>query len=92
MLKTPGLLLAFAVAAAVPIAAQNLAIPEQARLAQAGEQMPQRGMTMLQVKSAYGEPARRRAPIGDPPITRWEYDGFIVYFEHKHVIHSVHKR
>ena len=24
-----------------------------------------------------------------PPITRWDYEGFSVYFEHQHVIHAV---
>ena len=36
--------------------------------------------------------ARRRTampPSGKPPITRWDYDGFSVYFEHQHVIHAV---
>ena len=27
--------------------------------------------------------------VGKPPISRWEYPGFVVYFEHDHVIHSV---
>jgi hypothetical protein len=27
--------------------------------------------------------------VGRPPISRWEYPGFIVYFEHEHVIHAV---
>jgi len=27
--------------------------------------------------------------VGKPPISRWEYPGFVVYFEHEHVIHSV---
>jgi hypothetical protein len=27
--------------------------------------------------------------VGKPPISRWEYPGFIVYFESDHVIHSV---
>jgi hypothetical protein len=27
--------------------------------------------------------------VGDPPITRWVYDRFTVYFENDRVIHSV---
>jgi hypothetical protein len=27
--------------------------------------------------------------VGDPPITRWEYPGFVVYFEHHLVVHTV---
>lgn len=53
--------------------------------------MPTRGMTMRQVEQSLGAPMVRRAPVGNPPITRWEYEGFIVYFEYRHVIHSVNK-
>ena len=55
----------------------------------ATDNLPSRGMSMQQVEKLYGSPANRRAPVGDPPITRWEYAGFIVYFEYRHVIHSV---
>jgi len=50
---------------------------------------PVRGMTMDQVQSKFGEPTSKVPAVGNPPITRWEYPGFIVYFEHSHVIHSV---
>ena len=90
--KKIGVTLTLALAISVPIAAQNLSIPDTQRAAQAQASYPTRGMTMRQVESNFGTPARRRAAVGDPPITRWEYDGFIVYFEHKHVIHSVAKR
>lgn len=54
--------------------------------------MPQRGMTMEMVTSEYGEPAQKDSPVGTPPIIRWEYDKFAVYFESKYVIHSVMKK
>jgi hypothetical protein len=50
---------------------------------------PSRGMTMSQVASKFGEPVTKVAAVGKPPISRWEYPGFVVYFEHEHVIHSV---
>lgn len=50
---------------------------------------PQRGMSMQRVESKWGQPVRRRAAVGQPPITRWEYEGFVVYFEFDKVIHSV---
>jgi len=52
-------------------------------------QMPRRGTTMAHVRKAFGEPNRRIAPVGDPPIARWEYDKFVVYFERNRVIHAV---
>lgn len=90
--KTIGATLAVAAAVSLPIAAQNLSIPGTDTSAEARIAFPARGMTMSQVAKNYGEPVRRRAPVGDPPITRWEYDNFVVYFEYKHVIHSVPKR
>ena len=51
--------------------------------------VPQRGMTMDTVENRFGTPESRKAPVGSPPITRWNYAGFRVYFEHQYVIHSV---
>ncbi|MEM9171595.1 MAG: hypothetical protein AAGA84_02710 [Pseudomonadota bacterium] len=53
---------------------------------------PQRGMTMQRVESNWGQPNSRRSAVGQPPITRWEYNGFTVYFEHDRVIHTVLSR
>jgi len=57
-----------------------------------GGDRPTRGMTMQKVQKDWGQPAMRRAPVGEPPITRWEYPEFVVYFEHDRVIHAVLKR
>ncbi|HEX5514130.1 MAG TPA: hypothetical protein VFY81_07020 [Gammaproteobacteria bacterium] len=53
---------------------------------------PTRGMTMDAVASRFGEPAERIAAVGEPPISRWVYDGYIVYFEKDRVLHSVARR
>jgi len=53
---------------------------------------PARGMTQSGVQSKYGSPVNVRAAVGDPPITRWEYQDFVVYFEYDRVIHAVTKR
>ncbi len=53
---------------------------------------PTRGMTQASVESRFGAPNERRAPVGDPPITRWEYPNFVVFFEYDRVIHAVVKR
>src|ERR1700736_2836875 len=50
---------------------------------------PARGMTMDQVSTKFGAPVSKTPAVGKPPISRWEYPGFVVYFEHEHVIHSV---
>ena len=53
---------------------------------------PTRGMTQASVESKFGSPASVKAPVGDPPITRWEYANFVVFFEYDRVIHAVLKR
>ena len=50
---------------------------------------PVRGMTMSQVASKFGTPTNKVPAVGKPPISRWDYPGFVVYFERDHVIHSV---
>lgn len=64
---------------------------------QTADLRPKPGMTMTAVESAYGTPAERHAPVGgsgvqQPPITRWDYPAFSVYFEHDRVIHAVARR
>ena len=55
------------------------------------QERPKRGMSMNTVESNWGQPIARRNAIGEPPITRWEYSSFVVYFEYSHVIHAVAK-
>jgi hypothetical protein len=52
---------------------------------------PARGMSMERVEAAFGAPANRAGAVGNPPITRWEYPGFVVFFENNVVLHSVVK-
>ncbi len=53
---------------------------------------PRAGMSMTAVESTYGAPTDRRSAIGEPPITRWDYPTFSVYFEHDLVVHAVARR
>lgn len=55
---------------------------------------PTRGMSMSSVLAKYGEPVLRHAPAGGesprrPPITRWDYAEFSVFFEKSTVIDTV---
>ncbi len=56
---------------------------------EASRDRPVRGMSMDKVEATYGAPSRRIPAVGEPPITRWEYPGFVVYFEYNRVIHAV---
>jgi prolyl-tRNA editing enzyme YbaK/EbsC (Cys-tRNA(Pro) deacylase) len=58
---------------------------------QAQGNQPARGMSMEKVEATFGAPTSRVPAVGQPPITRWEYPGFVVYFEHNLVLHSVVK-
>ena len=53
---------------------------------------PTRGMTQAQVRSAFGTPEAEVPAVGEPPISRWNYPGFVVFFEYDRVIHAVAKR
>ena len=53
---------------------------------------PQHGDTMSEVEHRFGVPRTKHSPVGDPPITRWDYDEFSVYFEYDKVLTTVLKR
>ena len=50
---------------------------------------PPRGTSMDDVRSKFGAPAQEVPAVGTPPITRWEYSGYIVFFENDKVLHTV---
>lgn len=51
--------------------------------------LPENGLSTAEVEQRYGAPVDRSRPVGDPPITRWTYDDYSVYFEYDLVIDSV---
>ncbi len=50
---------------------------------------PSGGMTMHAVEAKFGAPRLRHEAVGEPPISRWDYQGFTVFFERDRVIHAV---
>jgi hypothetical protein len=50
---------------------------------------PSRGMSMNSVAKLYGQPTSKTVAVGGPPITKWAYPEFVVFFEYTTVIHSV---
>jgi len=83
------ILLLVAVLASGVAGAETVAVDSGIAVKQSDVATPTRGMTMDQVSSKFGAPATKVPAVGNPPISRWEYPGFVVYFEHEHVIHSV---
>ena len=68
--------------------AERIEIP----LTQQGDQhlpVPQKGQSKTSVLERFGLPDQEHPAIGKPPITRWDYRYFSVYFEYNHVIDSV---
>lgn len=83
------LLLAASMAtAAVTASADELTTPPASTASQSAKG-PARGMSMDKVEATFGAPSNRVPAVGQPPITRWEYPGFVVYFENRLVIHTV---
>lgn len=54
-----------------------------------GSERPSRGASMATVTAQYGEPASTKPAVGEPPISRWIYPSYTVYFEHDRVINVV---
>lgn len=58
-------------------------------VAPASVPQPARGSLMKTVEKQFGVPAARHPTVGKPPITRWDYPNFSVFFEGDRVIDSV---
>jgi hypothetical protein len=79
--------------AAMTVANADTLLLDGVQIAEATRtERPARGVSKAQVEQRYGQPTRMVAAIGEPPISRWEYPGFVVYFEFDHVIHAVPRR
>lgn len=53
---------------------------------------------MANVEHIFGAPQEKLPAVPDPgtklhpPITRWIYPGYVVYFEYNYVVHTVLKK
>jgi hypothetical protein len=69
--------------------AETMIIDDQVQVRDSTVDKPKRGITMAQVEAKFGAPVTKHDAVGAPPITRWDYPGFAVFFEHDRVIHAV---
>jgi hypothetical protein len=53
--------------------------------------LPARGMNMDNVEHIFGSPLEKQPAVGKPPISRWVYSDYVVYFEYNLVLHTVMK-
>lgn len=74
---------------ALPAMAETLVVDDQVTVRESTVQRPARGASMATVSARFGEPASKHPTVGNPPITRWDYAGFSVFFEGNLVIHAV---
>jgi hypothetical protein len=89
---TLSLAMALGLLSALPCLADTLLI-QRAQVASKAD-LPKRGSSMAQVEARYGAPQEKFAAVGGgsvhtPPITRWQYASFSVYFENSHVVDAV---
>ena len=82
-------LAACAALAAFTARAETVVVNDKVTVQDSNVERPHRGMKMQQVESKFGEPTKRHATVGKPPITRWDYPQFSVFFEGYRVIHAV---
>jgi hypothetical protein len=86
MKRTLALMLALG---AMPLMAETLVVDDQVQVRPVARELPKRGTSMSAVEAQFGAPKVRHEAVGKPPITRWDYEGFSVYFEYQHVVHAV---
>jgi hypothetical protein len=88
MAKWLGLILI--AAAAQGVYADQVRIPVSQQPG-ANVERPSAGMSKERVEERFGAPVERRGPVGDPPISSWDYGDYVVYFEYNTVLRSVLK-
>jgi len=81
-------------AAAGGALADTVVVNDQVQVRESQVDRPKRGATMSEVEKHFGAPVTRHPAVGGgsphrPPITRWDYSGFAVFFERDRVIDAV---
>ena len=89
----PAALLIVIAAISRPLAADVIEVPSGAE-SPVAQDLPAKGLRMTEVRQRYGAPLHKHPPVGggnrqQPPITRWDYPGYSVFFEHDHVVDAV---
>ena len=70
-------------------AAETIVVGDEVQVAPSNVERPARGSTMATVEAKFGAPQSRHEAVGSPPITRWDYGNFSVFFEKDRVIDAV---
>lgn len=86
------LVAALSFAPASGVLAEELRTPVGSQAERNQGNYPTTGLSQSSVRAKWGNPMEVRGPVGDPPITQWHYQDFVVYFENDLVLHTVLKR
>ncbi len=70
---------------------QSIMIPLAHKDRTSNINLPVRGEDKSMVEQEFGQPIKSHPAKGKPPISRWDYPEFSVYFESDKVIHCVVK-
>ena len=70
-------------------AAETIIVGDEVQVRPSNVERPARGATMATVEAKFGAPQNRHEAVGNPPITRWDYGAFSVFFEKDRVIDAV---
>lgn len=81
-------LMTLAIAAVPGLSSADVLILDEVRQVEKMD-LPDNGLSKAEVESRFGAPAKRYAAVGEPPITRWDYGDYSVYFEYDLVLYSV---
>lgn len=76
-------------ALSAPARADVLVVNDQLQVRASDVARPARGLTMSAVEAKFGAPSDKHDAVGTPPITRWDYPQFAVFFEKDRVIDAV---
>jgi hypothetical protein len=88
LIQTSVVLALWAVAGSVALA-ETIVVNDQVTLRESSVARPSRGMTMAAVEAKFGAATQKHGAVGSPPISRWDYGDFAVFFEKDRVIHAV---
>lgn len=71
--------------------AEQLRVPVGSQADRSQISLPANGTKSDAVRARWGAPVTIKGPVGQPPISQWHYQDFVVYFERNRVVHSVVK-
>nr|WP_297400700.1 hypothetical protein [uncultured Marinobacter sp.] len=71
--------------------AEVISVPVGSQTERSQISVPDTGMSQASVRAKWGEPMTIEGPVGQPPISQWHYQRFVVYFENDRVLHTVIK-